>query len=63
MCNVYIKKKGEIKKYKSDGSFEIVIEMSTIISGVKRSSMVKTRINGSHSTQTRAYSRSVNGKR
>lgn len=63
MCNVYIKKKGEIKKGKSDGSFKIVIEMSTIISGVKRSGMVKSRINGTYSTQTRAYSRSVNGKR
>ena len=63
MCNVYIKKNGKITATKSDGSFKVVAEMGTIISGVKRSVMVRTRLSGTYSTQTRAYSRGVNGKR
>lgn len=62
MCNVYIKKKGKITSHKSDGSFKAITEMDTIVSGVKRCGMVRTRIRGSYVTQTRAYSRNVNGK-
>lgn len=63
MCNVYIKKDGKTIKTKSDGSYKEVARMNTIISGVTRSRMVKPRLGSSYSIRTRAYSRSVNGKK